>query len=398
MAEGLKLWLRQQSAALCAGTLRRAPNMLVDEDDLFIFLANLAANVGSLREIQLANIQSWAITSIGHDARGAYDWLVVLRVLKEEIGRRLEQEFPPAEALRAWRQIDDLLIYAIIEASQLATDIQRADLLEHMVQLREKEDRLEESKTKFIAVAAHELKTPLTILEGYANILRTETEDDPRLAVYVDGLGNGFRRMREIISDMIDVSLLDLRSIEMKFRQLNLERTILLVADNLDKYFNKRRIDLEIPPFTMNAQTYGDEDKLKKAFTKVIMNALKFTPDGGRVLVTAVPIRQDETSDEMNGFIDIQVIDTGIGIDPENLETIFNKFGSTADASLHSSSKTKFKGGGPGLGLPIARGIMNAHGGHIWAESNGYDELNYPGSTFHMELPLWVKVPDWGGQ
>ena len=82
MAQGISMWLRQQSAALCTATLYRAPNMLVDEDDLFKFLALLAANVGALPEIQLAHVQSWAITSIGHDARGAYDWLVVLRVLK----------------------------------------------------------------------------------------------------------------------------------------------------------------------------------------------------------------------------------------------------------------------------------------------------------------------------
>jgi signal transduction histidine kinase len=104
-------------------------------------------------------------------------------------------------------------------------------------------------------------------------------------------------------------------------------------------------------------------------------------------------VRQDEVTDELAGFVDIQVRDAGIGIDAENLESIFEKFGSIADASLHSSSKTKFKGGGPGLGLPIARGIVEAHGGRVWAESPGHHEENFPGSTFHIELPLWLAPP-----
>jgi signal transduction histidine kinase len=145
----------------------------------------------------------------------------------------------------------------------------------------------------------------------------------------------------------------------------------------------------------MESWTYGDEEKLKKALAKVVMNALKFTPDGGSVTITAVAVRHSEITDEIKGFIDIQVMDTGIGIKPEHLQTIFNKFGSAADASLHSSSKTKFKGGGPGLGLAIAKGIIEAHSGQIWAQSEGLDEEVYPGTTFHIELPLWAAEPVW---
>ncbi len=396
MAKGLSLWLRQQSAILCTATLYRAPNMLVDEDDVIEFLAMLADSVVALPEEQLAHVQSWAITSIGHDARGAYDWLVMLRVLKREISASLEKQFPAQEALRAIRQLDDILTYAIIEATQLATDIQRADLLEHMVQLRQREDRLEESKTKFIAVAAHELKTPLTIIEGYANILGSELSEERHTAVFLEGLSNGFRRMREIIGDMIDVSLLDLNTFEIKYISLNLQRIVNTVAESLTRDFGQRQVSLVIMPFPAESQTFGDEEKLNKALTKVIMNGLKFTPDGGRVVVSAVLVRHDEASEDIGGFLDIQVTDSGIGIDPENLESIFNKFGSAADASLHSSSKTKFKGGGPGLGLAIAKGIIEAHGGRIWVESMGYSEKNCPGSTFHIEIPLWLKEPMWG--
>ncbi len=289
--------------------------------------------------------------------------------------------------------MDDLFTYALIEATQLASDIDHAELLEHTQQLRQQMEDFERSKSNFIAVAAHELKTPLTLLEGYANILRVETEPDSRLRLYVDGLNNGFRRMYEIINDMIDVSLIDLQSVELNYTQFYLERIILMVADSLDKHYHARQIDLIIMPLGQELRIFADQEKLTNAFNKVLFNALKFTPDGGKVTVSSTLTRLAEADEHIAGYVDVQIQDTGIGINPEALEMIFDKFTSTMDASLHSSSKTKFKGGGPGLGLPIARGIVEAHGGRIWAESSGCNEETMPGSTFHIELPIWLHKP-----
>lgn len=86
--------------------------------------------------------------------------------------------------------------------------------------------------------------------------------------------------------------------------------------------------------------------------------------------------------------------DNGIGISAEYQETILEKFDQSGNASLHFSRRTKFKGGGPGLGLPIAKGIIEAHGGAIWVESNGHDEKSCPGSTFHILLPVSTEPPD----
>jgi signal transduction histidine kinase len=96
--------------------------------------------------------------------------------------------------------------------------------------------------------------------------------------------------------------------------------------------------------------------------------------------------------DQSTGLeVEVQVRDTGIGIAPEHLDLVFEKFFQSGEVLLHSSGKTKFKGGGPGLGLAIARGIAKAHGGYIWVESPGHDEATCPGSTFFVRLPIKGK-------
>jgi len=393
MFDDLSQWLKQNADALTSATIHRAPSMLPDIEDVQQFILLLADNAGRSREIQHAAVQFWALTDIGHDARAANDWLTILRVLKEEIDKKLEQEISAREALMCWRAMDGLFTYALIEATQLASDIDHAALLEHAQSLRTQMDEFEKSKSNFVAVAAHELKTPLTLLEGYANIIRYESDPESRMMLYVDGLNNGFRRMHEIINDMIDVSLIDLHAVELNYTQFHLERIILMVADNLDKYFFARNVSLVIMPLGEELRIFADQEKLVNAFTKVFLNALKFTPDGGNVTISSKVTHINEPGDDLGGVVEILVTDAGIGINPENLEMIFDKFTSTMDASLHSSSKTNFKGGGPGLGLPIVRGIVEAHGGRIWADSEKCDEETCPGSIFHIELPIWLKKP-----
>jgi signal transduction histidine kinase len=92
--------------------------------------------------------------------------------------------------------------------------------------------------------------------------------------------------------------------------------------------------------------------------------------------------------DDGQAGVEVVVSDTGIGIDPEDQDLIFEKFHQLGNLDFHSSGRTKFKGGGPGLGLAIARGIVLAHGGRIWVESEGRDEARCPGSRFYVRLPI----------
>jgi len=86
--------------------------------------------------------------------------------------------------------------------------------------------------------------------------------------------------------------------------------------------------------------------------------------------------------------VELSVTDSGIGVDAEYHELIFEKFYQVGDVAIHSSGKTSFKGGGPGLGLAIVRGVARAHGGKVWVESTGHDEVNFHGSTFYLQLPV----------
>jgi signal transduction histidine kinase len=124
---------------------------------------------------------------------------------------------------------------------------------------------------------------------------------------------------------------------------------------------------------------------LYQALRNLLTNAIKYTPDGGSITVDGRLL---------SGFIEITISDTGIGVDISDQERIFEKFGRVGNVALHSSGKIKFKGGGPGLGLPITKGIIEAHGGAIWVESDGYDEINCPGTTFHVLLPIRKEPPD----
>jgi signal transduction histidine kinase len=135
----------------------------------------------------------------------------------------------------------------------------------------------------------------------------------------------------------------------------------------------------------------GDFQRLVQVVSNLGYNALKYTPDGGRVTISAEVLKDDEGD---ASEIELVFADTGVGIDPRNHELVFEKFFRAYDPQLHSTGNTKFMGAGPGLGLSIVRGIVEAHGGRIWVESPGYDPDRCPGSEFHVVLPIKASLPE----
>ena len=194
------------------------------------------------------------------------------------------------------------------------------------------------------------------------------------------------RSLHVLVDDMVDISMIDNNLMALNFQPVWLNRSLNLLKADFQETLVRRKQNLEIRPFHGAEELiFADPERLYQAIKNIISNAIKYTPDGGSISIDGRM---------MPGFVELTVTDSGIGISPENQDTIFEKFGQLGDVSLHSSGKTKFKGGGPGLGLPIAKGIIEAHGGTIWVESEGYDEVRCPGATFHILLPLRSQPSD----
>jgi signal transduction histidine kinase len=325
-------------------------------------------------------------TDIAEGQKNATSLLNVLFTLTNEVAR---ESLNKGEALDLITAIQPNFTYALDRAARLEMENRVAYFANEIASVQQKLERLDRSKSNFISVAAHELKTPLTLIEGYTSMMRDASaspEADNNMDPLLHGVRTGIQRLRQIVDDMIDVSLIDNNMLSLNSQPLWLSHLLDLLQKNLGEIMRERKLKLEIKKFPGSQEwLYADPERLYQAFLNLLTNAIKYTPDGGSISVGGRTLP---------GFVEVTITDSGIGISPDDQAIIFEKFGQLGRADLHSSSKVKFKGGGPGLGLSITRGIIEAHGGTIWVESEGYDEKQCPGSTFHILLPVRTESSD----
>ncbi len=247
-------------------------------------------------------------------------------------------------------------------------------------------ERLDRTKSDFIQVAAHELRTPVAALTGYAQILRGDpaVQGTSNLRALVEGITSSAERLHRIFNSILDVSKVMSGELQVRRSPVSLSLVLRGIASDFMAALQERHLTLTVEGFDELPYCPGDPDLLYKAFHHLINNAIKYTPNGGQITVSGRVTK----AAELGRCIEVAVQDTGIGIAPEDLELIFEKFYRQGEVAFHSSGTTQFKGGGPGLGLTIAQGIIVAHGGRIWAESPGYDETTCPGSRFVVQLPV----------
>ena len=246
---------------------------------------------------------------------------------------------------------------------------------------------LDQGKSDFLSIASHELRTPLTHIHGYSRMLLDLTEEELSDPAYVktiiEGIAKGSERMKGVIDLMFDVTEADVGEMNLFTGPVELEEVIDMAVRPFLSALDERRIAFGKNGLRELPTIEADGTRLVQAFENLLGNAIKYTPDGGVVTIEC----QLKTDEDLGDVVEAVVIDTGIGINPEHQETIFEKFFRIDDADHHSTGKTKFKGAGPGLGLTLVKGIADAHGGKVWVESLGYDEVNLPGSKFFFIIP-----------
>ncbi len=246
--------------------------------------------------------------------------------------------------------------------------------------------QLDRNKEEFIQVTAHELRTPLTVLKGYVDVLKSlpDFQGNSSMEQVLSGIAKGADRMHDVVNLMLDITRFDDDTKMVMPVPVSLKQIIKDVVREFETAAAERNITISTQHAGGTPNINADPIMIHKALYHVIINAIKYTPDGGKVDVSTSSIMM---KDNQPG-VEVVVKDTGIGLDEEHHELVFEKFYQVGSVEIHSSGKTIFKGGGPGLGLAIVSGVTRAHGGKVWVESMGHDEENFPGSTFFLQLPV----------
>jgi signal transduction histidine kinase len=251
--------------------------------------------------------------------------------------------------------------------------------------------KLDQAKTDFLSISSHELRTPLTVIQGYMGILEELAEvgslTPTQASEIMVNLKAPVNRLGTIVTAMLDASAIEVNALDLHFTDTTLQATMSMALGPWHEAIEERHLNLtvegveDIPPIKIDVQ------RVCQAISNIISNAIKYTPDGGQVSIRANLVDDGEN-------FKVVIADTGVGIDSADHAMIFEKFYRVGDLLRHSTGDTKFKGAGPGLGLHIAKGVIEAHGGRIWVESEGHDEEKCPGSEFHVVLPLQAVAPE----
>ena len=253
----------------------------------------------------------------------------------------------------------------LVVASQAAISIHNARLIQALQKANIELSQADKLKRDLMSVASHELRTPLGNILGYATLLHEDAiEENKPLA---ESILKASSKLRAVLDDIANMNLLYTGKADLDFTDTSLQRVINYAQEEVRMTVNKEdhTVDYQIPEEPI--QLSIDLPKMSVVFVNLLLNAIQFTPIEGEIRLTI-----DDQDDE----IMISITDTGRGISEENLEKIFEVFYQVDD---HMTRRY----GGLGLGLSIARELVNLHGGRIWAESEGLGE----GSTFRVVLP-----------
>lgn len=231
-------------------------------------------------------------------------------------------------------------------------------------------------KAKFITIASHELKTPLTTIRGYVSYLASSPRTFEHQSQALGAMERSIDRLVSIVSDITDIALLREKRLYLRKEPADLSKIVGIVTHETRPFVEERSQILDVDMEGNLPMVYVDRNRIRQVLSNLLLNAIRYTPDGGRIGLLA---RRESAE---NGFVHVCVSDTGIGIEDDQLEKIFDEFYEAAPEKHHHSGTFQFRSGGIGLGLSVVKGIIEEHGGRIWVESK-----KSHGSRFHFLLP-----------
>lgn len=273
-------------------------------------------------------------------------------------------------------------------AQQVSLPLKSATLYEIKEQTNKKLERLERLKSEFISIVSHELRTPLTAIKNSLDIILSGKAGDltENMNKFLNMAKRNSARLSGIINDLLDLSKIEAGKMDFKFEIMKIEPVIEYVKTSLEEMAKEKNLIFKTKIEDNAADIYADSHRLEQVLTNLVSNAIKFTPEGGQVeirteVVNAEDINYVEMFDselkQLHGkYLLVCVKDNGIGISQENLVRVFDKF-----AQIETSLSRKI--GGSGLGLPIARQLLESHNGTIWCNSKPEK-----GSSFYFALPI----------
>jgi len=249
---------------------------------------------------------------------------------------------------------------------------ERAQMFEAETQARAAAEAANRAKDEFLSILSHELRTPLTAILGWSHILRTKREDHDTLSRGLETIERNAKVQAQLIEDILDVSRIVTGKLRVELRPIELGAVVQAAIEVVRPAAESKAIALDVDLMAAPCTIEGDAERLQQVAWNLLSNAVKFTPQGGRI---EVRVQQRGAS------VDLRVSDTGTGIAPEFLTRIFERF-QQADTSATRAH------GGLGLGLSIAKYLVEQHRGSIVASSHGLDR----GATFTVTLPRLVAA------
>lgn len=252
---------------------------------------------------------------------------------------------------------------------QVSLPLESALFYEELRKTNIKLEKLERLKSEFISIVSHELRTPITSIKSSLDMMITG-----RMGPITDAQDNFLNlakrnvdRLSGIINDLLDLSKIEAGKMEYRFKSCNLLEPVKFVLSSFEHLAHKKNINIKLETTKDEYKINGDSGRIEQVVSNLVSNAIKFTPENGEIMVKV---------EERDGLIWVSITDTGIGIKEEDMPKVFDKF-----QQIENSLDRKV--GGTGLGLPIAKQLVEAHGGEIWFESEFQR-----GSTFIFTIPV----------